>query len=340
MSDVMLPSIFIICLFLFVTSSFQHENSLSTHQSNKNHKKKIEHCKGGKSLSTSVCLPKGYNLGEIPSIPIVILTTFEINNIREINDKKMTVTFEFYQELTWIDNRIQTNLSDDVLKLGGMPLTSNQLKHIWTPGLWVQSLFDFELRSVFEPSIGLYIHKKNKCQIMDCNNTNSKENVADDSALQTAVTFNFEARATIFCNFNYFRYPLDTQTCDFVMSSAYPFPNIVIFNLENAQFGTTFNNTNTDDFVLDITFNKIVNGFSGISFVLKLERCLLPYVMRYYLPCVAMVIVSFISFLISLTSIPARVALLVTLFLTVTNILIAQQVNNLYINYLNELLYW
>ena len=337
MSNVRVLSIFIICLLLFVTSSFQHEDALSTHQNNKNHKNKIQHCKGGTSLAASVCLPKGYNLGEVPSIPIVVLTTFEINNIREINDKKMTVTFEFYQELTWIDNRIQTNLSDDVLKLGGMPLTSNQLKHIWTPGLWVQSLFDFELRSVFEPSIGLYIHKKNKCQIIDCNNTNSKENFADDSALQTAVTFNFEARATIFCNFNYFRYPLDTQTCDFVMSSAYPFPNIVIFNLENAQFGTTFNNTNTDDFVLDITFKPIFNGFSGISFVLKLERCLLPYVMRYYLPCVAMVIVSFISFLISLTSIPARVALLVTLFLTVTNILIAQQVNNLYLNYPNEL---
>ena len=28
----------------------------------------------------------------------------------------MTVTFEFYQEMTWIDNRIQTNLSAEVMK--------------------------------------------------------------------------------------------------------------------------------------------------------------------------------------------------------------------------------
>ena len=110
------------------------------------------------------------------------------------------------------------------------------------------------------------------------------------------------------------------------MSSAYPFPDIVMFRLEHAEFGTTFNNSNTDDFVLDIKFNSIHNGFSGISFVLTLQRRLLPYIMRYYLPCVAMVIASFINFLISLNSIPARVALLVTLFLTVTNILIAQQV--------------
>ena len=305
-------SIFTLVNMMVVAFSLQHENKNSN----------IE-CQEGRSLANSICLPKGYTPGEIPTIPTVILTTFEINNIREINDKKMTVTFEFYQELTWIDDRILANLSQDVLKLGGMPLTSNQLKHIWTPGLWIQSLFDFELRSVFEPSIGLYIHKRKKCEIEECND-NTQEMDEDD--LKTAVTFNFEARATVFCNFNYFQYPLDTQHCNFVMSSAYPFPNIVLFRLENAQFGTTFNSSNTDDFLLDITFNKIINGFSGISFDLKLERRLLPYIMRYYLPCVAMVIVSFISFLISLESIPARVALLVTLFLTVTNILIAQQV--------------
>ena len=310
-------SIFILSWVICVTSSFQHENKKHDTQNHQRH-----NCNGGKSLATSVCLPKGYNLGEVPTIPIEVLTIFEINNIREINDKKMTVTFEFYQEMTWIDNRIQTNLSEDLMKLGGMPLTSNQLKHIWTPGLWVQSLFDFELRSVFEPSVGLYVHKKTKCQVVNCNATNE----TDDGILQTAVTFNFEARATVFCNFQYFQYPLDTQTCDFVMSSAYPFPDIVMFRLAHAEFGTTFNNSNTDDFVLDIKFNSIHNGFSGISFVLTLQRRLLPYIMRYYLPCVAMVIVSFINFLISLDSIPARVALLVTLFLTVTNILIAQQV--------------
>ena len=110
---------------------------------------------------------------------------------------------------------------------------------------------------------------------MNCNETNE----TDDGDLQTAVTFNFEARAIIFCNFVYFRYPLDTQTCDFVMSSAYPFPDIVIFRLEHAEFGTTLNDSNTDDFVLDIKFNSIHNGFSGISFVLTL---LLPLIRWLY----------------------------------------------------------
>ena len=279
-------------------------------------------CSGGENLAMSICLPKGYNPGELPKIPTEILTTFEVNNIREINDKKMTVTIEFYQEMTWIDNRIQTNFSEDIIKLGGVPLTSNQLKRIWTPPLWIQNLFDIQLRSIFEPSIGLYVHQKSKCQIIECSTTLEQDN----NALHTAVTFNFEARATIFCNFNFFWYPLDTQICKFVMSSAYPIPDVAVFRLIHAEFGTTFNNSNTDDFDLEITFNNITNGFSGISFDLKLERTLLPIFMRYYFPCIAMVIVSFTNFLISFSSIPGRIALLVTVFLTITNILIAQQV--------------
>ena len=285
------PIIFLLHGILLVHKTSQQENK--SPQSGSDMTNIRQQCYEGKSLSSSVCLPHDYNLGEVPDIPAMIHTIFEINNIRDIDDKKMTVTFEFYQQLTWVDDRILLNLSVEETKLGGVPLTSNQLQHIWTPGLWIQSLFDFKLRSVFEPSIGLFIHKKTRCELTPgCNITESTDNETF-----SAVTFNFEARATVFCNFDYFRYPMDTQTCDFVMSSAYPF-----------------------------TFNDIVNGFSGISCVLKLERFLLPYIMKYYLPCIAMIIVSFIGFILSLSDIPARVALFVTLFLTLTNILIAQQV--------------
>ena len=148
----------------------------------------------------------------------------------------------------------------------------------------------------------------------------------ENDTLYTAVTFNFEARATIYCNFDFAWYPLDTQDCKFIMSSAYPIPNVVIFRLASAEFGTTFNNSNTEDFKLDLTFNNITTPFSGISFDMKLKRSLLPYFMRYYLPCIVMVAVSFTNFLISFSSIPGRIGLLVTLFLTMVNVLIAQQV--------------
>ena len=57
-----------------------------------------------------------------------------------------------------------------------------------------------------------------------------------------------------------------------------------------------------------------------------MSRRLQPFIMECYLPCIAIVIVSHISFILPLDAIPGRVALLVTQFLTLTNICIHQQV--------------
>ena len=59
-----------------------------------NMKKNTLKCEGGMLLSSSVCLPKGYLKGEAPESPTIIDTKMEIHNIREINDRKMTVTLD------------------------------------------------------------------------------------------------------------------------------------------------------------------------------------------------------------------------------------------------------
>ena len=58
-------------------------------------------CENGTLLSKSVCIPDGYLKGEVPDIPTVVNTAIEINNIREVNDKKMRITLDFYLELIW-----------------------------------------------------------------------------------------------------------------------------------------------------------------------------------------------------------------------------------------------
>ena len=140
------------------------------------------------------------------------------------------------------------------------------------------------------------------------------------------VTYNLEAQATVHCNFYFERYPMDTQHCEFTMDGSYPYADIMTLKFEEGHFGVTNNNSNTDDYVIDVTFKENSNG-TGIHSIIKMKRCVLPFIIKYYLPCIAILCVSSISFLISLRSVPGRVALLVTQFLTLTNILIAQQVN-------------
>ena len=263
------------------------------------------HCESGSLLSSYVCIPRGYIKGEAPKSPTIVNTKIEINNIREVNDKKMRITIDFYQELSWRDNRITTILPSN----GSSVLNNNLINRIWKPDLWIKNLFDFKLRGVLEPTGGFTIKDQT---------FNQERN--------TLINYNMEAQATIYCNFNFLKYPMDTQFCEFIIDAAYPQTNVVRVIFELGLFGVTNNNFNLDDFAINVTF-KNETGQTGIYSIIKLERQVLPFIIRYYLPCIAIITVSLMNFLISVDSIPARTALLVTQFLTLTNILIAQQVS-------------
>ena len=61
-----------------------------------------------------------------------------------------------------------------------------------------------------------------------------------------------------------------------------------------------------------------------------LERQVAKYIYQYYIPSVTIVIATSFSFIIPLSAIPGRVALIVTQFLTLTNIFINQMVSLMY----------
>ena len=63
---------------------------------------------------------------------------------------------------------------------------------------------------------------------------------------------------------------------------------------------------------------------------IHLQRQWSKYVYQYYIPCITIVIATSFSFIIPLSAIPGRVALVVTQFLTLTNIFINQMVGILF----------
>ena len=276
-------------------------------------------CKKGTLLSSSVCVPDGYLKGEVPETPTVVRTRIEINNILEVNDKKMRITLDFYQELLWVDNRIKIRQSKDKHV---SVLNNNLINQIWKPDLWIKNLFDFKVHGILEPTGGLILMGTDpSCVSLNCTTTT-------ETKKDTLVTYNMEAQATIHCNFYFVNYPMDTQYCEFVVDVSYPYPDIVNLSFELGYFGVTHENSNVDDFSIDVQFEEHINQ-TGIHAAIRLKRCLLPFIIKCYLPCIAINTVSLISFLISVDSKPARVGLLVTQFLTITNILMAQQVTYL-----------
>lgn len=276
-------------------------------------------CQHGVLLSELACVPEGYTKGEVPKIPTDVVTRFEINNIREINDKEMRITVDYYQELIWTDDRIKTKLSkeDDILVLN-----NHLIDNIWKPDMWIKNLHSFKIHGLIEPTSGLSISRREYCDL--------GETCMDQQSIKTKtmITYNMEAQATIYCNFHFFKYPMDNQKCDFLMDGAYSRPGIVNFKFELGFFAVTNKNAILDDFKIDVKFSDGGNT-TGIHAFITLQRSIFPYIIKYYLPCIAIIAMSSLSFLMSKESeiVLGRIALLVTQFLTLTNILIAQQVS-------------
>jgi len=310
--------LFVRIIMLLRITEGNNINSLSS--TNVTHKPSESGCEGGTLLSAYVCIPQGYLVGEVPEIPTTVNTRIEINNILEVNDKKMRITLDFYQELLWVDDRIKTLFPLEHPNKMSV-LNNNLIDHIWKPDLWIQNLFEYKLHGILVPTGGLVIKAQEPSSLcesaVECTNYTTKEPT-------TLVTYNMEAQTTIHCNFYFVNYPMDTQICEFVMDVSYPYPDIVKLSFELGLFGFTMKNANIDDFDITVQFEDRQNQ-TGVHAVIKLDRSILPYIIKCYLPCIAIITVSLISFLISIDSVPARVGLLVTQFLTVTNILIAQQ---------------
>ena len=269
-------------------------------------------CPGGILLSSTICIPRGYRKSEPPKIPLEINTAIEVSNIREIDDKKMTVSLEFHPQLVWADNRIITNFTDEEKKSGKV-LNNINLENIWKPDLLIENLHTFKLHSILEDMSGLAIGN----------------GLAIGLKNETVVWYEFSAKASVYCNFDFLRYPMDEQECNFTIGTTYPAKRTIIFTFHANnvfQFGKA--TQNTDDFNLDIdNVNEHIDNNTKFGFTIKMSRRLQPFIMECYLPCIAIVIVSHISFIIPLDAVPGRIALLVTQFLTLTNICIHQQVS-------------
>ena len=83
------------------------------------------------------------------------------------------------------------------------------------------------------------------------------------------------------------------------------------------------------DITADVSLANVGHGISTkgkIGFDIRITRSLKPFILKYYIPCIAIVIMSQLSFLIPLDSLPGRVGLVVTQFLTLMSLFIQQMV--------------
>ena len=307
-------------------------------------------CPQSRILSEKICLLDDYLRADSPlSIKtvsgwskldeITVNCESEIVSIREVDDKKQSITFEISVHLQWRDDRIMVK-KEQSLDGTWHTLDSNQINQIWNPDLTIYNMSNFKRLSILNP-------------------TNGFLKIYADYSNEVIVDYAFGADVTIACLFEFADYPLDEQKCEMRMGSTsygrdlnfVPWsrvPGVAFIKskkedeppeiFESKGFHITITKS-TDDFswCQNLTNKEKIKlctdkHLQHIVFAVEMKRSFQPFFMHYYAPCIAIVLVTHASFIIPPDVIPGRIALLVTQFLTLVNIFIDQQVNYIHKN--------
>ena len=273
----------------------------------------------GTWLVSEVCLTSGYQPNEAPN-EAKIYSIFRTPKITEVNEKKKTLSFILRQSRLWEDSRIITAFSKMNLINGGLDVTLEDPPGtlnlpIWYPFLHIKDLSK-ESRSLYNP------YWTSQIRILASNPFHP--NI-------TLVNLTIDWRVSIICEFDYSNFPFDNQMCHFREETRKSNVEQVLFDTENTNHN--IKKFKAVGFHITITFfgNNMTyhDGTNEVGFDVHIRRLIQPYLLQFYLPCFAIVVVSQISFIIPLTEIPGRIVLIVTQFLTLTNIFIYQMVRSI-----------
>ena len=277
-------------------------------------------------IRRNVCLMPAYEANERP--PSNGLTPIYVNylhaSVTDINEEKHQITISVLQEMQWLDSRIRVKFPDGNGERNESKIPHRKFKEMWHPD---SDIYTLHLQS-WKSSYGQRLFEE--VYIMsDAVNGHSK------SSKLIALK---DWELTIHCKFDFSKFPLDTQHCQFLQMGGEEFLLQLVNNTSNETESVNIQRR-TNGFEVTITraealylegTHEMENGIECIGFNITLDRVVRVYLFQYYFPSIAIVVVSLISFIIPVSATPGRVALMVTQFLTLTNIFIHLMVYLIY----------
>ena len=277
-------------------------------------------------IGENVCITEDYsavtnfNESTRPHLGLVFYN-IKVVNVDEI---KREITLDFLALILWEDERIKAFFPPAVDFFDLPPVTTNLHASIWSPLTKVS-----------------VVNKRNQKYIQDPIVANLKlirselinrlyENISF-SGNHPIVKSIINWSTTISCSFNFANFPFDKNKCHFVFRILDMY---VSLGRSKRSLEGLVGISDVDGFKIEVNqtspryqhFNDL--SFTDVELIITIQRQAPKYIYQYYIPCMTIVIASSFSFIIPLTALPGRVALVVTQFLTLTHIFINQQVND------------
>lgn len=264
------------------------------------------------NFAYGVCIDQRYEPKDPPNMTLTqIYYKIDTFEILEIKEKESNV--DLWIEITdsWEDGRIKFSTSS-LVKTHDITINwyDKTMNTIWYPDGIKMKRVSHE--SMMHESDSPFTHLRFR-------NVKARPN----SMLVSRVR---EMRMSLYCAFRSNMFPLDSQNCTFRLSNEDAGRLQLFFDHDTNKNDTTV--FEKYGFTISIIYENGINTkdslYVGLNFEMK--RVISPFVFQYYLPAAAVVFLSQIGLIIPLTSIPGRIGLLATLFLSLTNLFINHMV--------------
>ena len=236
----------------------------------------------------------------------------------KVHEKENTILLEIMAFLIWKDDRIKDSVPYNNHWTELPSFTTERNSAIWTP---IKRLVIDNMRKLE------YIENETIMRIFLgstdlANKLFTANNFRGKSSVVMAI---IRWRLTISCPFDFSHFPFDIHKCPLIirfmnMNVTYPLHKFSWLEEEVQKEAEGFRIKMIKMGSKKYKTENLNMHWSEMGYDIELERQPEKYIYQYYIPCSLIVIASSCSFIIPLSAIPGRVALVVTQFLTLINI--------------------
>ena len=241
------------------------------------------------ALTELICIPKNYSKITAPGEDLVV--HIEIEDAPKVHDMSKSLEMTLFLSLIWEENRF--SLSPEPFEYFALP--SEFIDALWMPHLKSKGLNKFRILEALDPWKTVYL-------------TNDSE-----------IHYEIEANVNFRCNMKFDYFPMDVNFCPFTL-----YVEKMNMNISDSIAILDSESMKAEPFEIELGVLESKYGEAILEFVIR--RRLSPFIMKYYLPSIGIVFISQMSFLINPEQLPARVAVLVTSFLILSNTITREQV--------------
>uniref|UniRef100_A0A8C6UM62 Gamma-aminobutyric acid receptor subunit pi n=1 Tax=Neogobius melanostomus TaxID=47308 RepID=A0A8C6UM62_9GOBI len=246
-------------------------------------------------------LMKGYNKYLRPFFdngPVTVGMSMDIASIDTISEINMDYTATIFLRQRWTDERLVFE-GNKSLSLDG------RLVEL----LWVPDTFIVDSKKSFLHDITV----ENRLIRIFPNGT---------------VLYALRITTTVACNMDLTKYPMDKQTCTLQLESwGYNINDVMFYWTRGNESVSGLDSLQLAQYTVEDYYTSVseaiyeTGNYPRLVFHFELKRSILYFILETYVPSSLLVVLSWVSFWISLSSVPARICIGVTTVLTMTTLM-------------------